>query len=222
MKKFFIILSVAIAVIAVAFAGYRFWELNQDVAVAEIIPPGAMVKLESSDFYSELQDIRNSKQCNSLGQIFFIKELGNRFELLDSLMGKNLLKTLLTKKTINAVFYDTEDGAYDFLLFIPVLGQQDKTILDKVLAKTPSTTYTIEKRSLYGIEINEIKKGGNQFCFVKFRNYIVSSSSPLLIENFIRHVSEIQNWFTIRTPPAEVVAKTGKTSFTVTLYYHQL
>ena len=222
MKRFFIIFFVVVIVLAASFAGYRFWELNQDVSVADIVPPGAMAKLESSDFYNELEKTRKNNECNSFKQALFIKDLNNRLGALDSLLGKNQLKALSNNKAINAVFYPTEEGAYDFLLFVPVTGELDKTIWKNLLLKTPETTYTIDKRSLYGIEINELKKGGNQFSFVKFRNYMVSSSSPLLIENFIRYVSQMQDWFNIPKAHAEVVTKTVKTDLTVTLYYHEL
>ena len=219
MKRFFLILLIVVVVLAGAFAGYKFWEFRQDVALVDIIPAGAIAKLEGADFYNTFNTIEKK---NALNEAIFIKDINNRIQALDSLFGKNQFGIIAGNKIASAVFYSTDKSNYDFLFIIPA-SEADKGLFDKLLAKVSAPPNALDKRKLEGIEIYQIKKGASHYCFVKFRNYLVSSTSPILIENFVRHIAEMQSWLSLPKPPAVQFTKPGGlANLRLKLYYHDL
>lgn len=198
------ILPVLILILA-----YGLWQIFNSILqkrerteVWKLVPSDAVFALETPNLTTFLHKSDSMSAWANLSQIPYFKQMTERTHLLDSLKKAGFdMEKYFANKLIISSLHITATSGIDYLFFIPFETTENALLQNIIAHICKKENYIQDKRSYQGIDIQEVinKPKGKVFSYILYKNHLIGSFTPLLIEDVIRNVSKMskENFYSL-------------------------
>ncbi|MFL5729849.1 MAG: hypothetical protein ACJ75J_10220, partial [Cytophagaceae bacterium] len=190
MKKALFIISCVLLPIA-GFLAYSWWHERQKADVFELVPASAVAVMETTEFYSNWETMKNSGFWKNLQSFPLPLTLNGKMFFLDSAAGGNAqMKSFFHGKKVISSLHVISNQESEYIFYIPLEKENDQQLIDKLLANTK--TLKTEERAYGGITISEFSIAGQKkpFSVIRYRNLLIGSYAGYLLEDVIRIINQ--------------------------------
>lgn len=180
-----------ILVVVMGWAGYQQY-IRQPQSLASLVPSDALLILDSAT----LQDSVSAKTLRTempLRQVpIFQEALWGLERFFYSAADTSTVRKFLTDKTIRYSLHPISKHQLGFIFYVPLRAGTDQTLIDKISRPDP-TKFRVLGRSFSDERIQELVNLNSQSLgtFFLTDDFLVGSSSGLLVENVVRTLHHI-------------------------------
>ena len=181
-NKPLVITAVLILTLAGSYFLYDKFINRSATSAWDIVPAETILVYEGSPCDKCLEELKASTVLSLINEAAFLSnkdslEEFNKFVLSNFRQG-SLISLHITKK-------DDFDFVY-YLPYGPSVNQQFNSLIDKIRKQNGARKILFSDREYNGIKISEISLKGKTFSWVNIDNVLVSSFTPVLVEDVIR------------------------------------
>jgi hypothetical protein len=178
-------LVITVILILVLAGSYLLYDkvINRRTTSAwDIVPAETILVYEGSSCEKCLEELKASSVLSLINEAAFLSDKDsleefNKF-ILSNFQQGSLISLHITKKDdFDFVFY---------LPYSPLVDQQFNTLIDKIKKRNGGRKILLSDREYNGIKISEISLQGKTFSWVNIDNVLVTSFTPVLVEDVIR------------------------------------
>ena len=189
MKKIlFIILIIVLA--AGGYYAYQYWQDNRSINAWSLVPEDAYFVYEVENAFSLAQKLDGVKTGFALKALPAFSRANDYLLSLDSLSGKNgSFSALFEDNPLLISGHAVSSDKLDFLFVIEVQHIRQHTLIT-TLANDLKGKFTNNTRTYLGNTISEIADKETLFTYIYYKNFIVGSFTPYLVEDAIRTFSD--------------------------------
>ena len=159
-----------------------------------LVPDDAVLVAATRDHPTLVRHLKETQLWDNLTTVRYFQNLENNMVLIDSLTGgRNVVLRFLGRKNVLTSVHVTDPGRFDVLLQIPVGSvreyRQVRTLVD-VLRR--DAHFRVSTRNYDGTLLTVIDEvgTGRGLTFFNYRNHLLLSPSPALIEAVVRRLDE--------------------------------
>lgn len=195
MKKFIRFLIIIVILAALLFAAYRYFLSGKSsFQSVYLVPPDAIMILESDAAFSAWDKIINSQAWNSLKTNEALAGLNTDMESIDSLFThKRLLLKLIGRRKVMMSMHAYQPGKYDYLYIINIGKLTRLRNPEKLLSSVLGRDYRITKRMYNTHTIYELldSESGEMYVFSFLKEKAIFSTNYMLVEESIDEESNM-------------------------------
>ncbi len=191
------------------------WLLNRKAQAQawQLMPETAVMAFELPEIPALWHKTDSLPIWNNLREIPYFSELHRRFALMDSLRDAGHdIEDFFKKKSIFVSLHLTSNKAFDYIFYVPYKVSENVLLQELLREITRRFSVEFDQRTYQGITIHEvfIPETEAGFSYILYRNHLIGSFTPLLIEDVIRTVSEVNRENFVSSNPELFELKTGK------------
>ncbi len=193
MKKIhiYILLNIALVGLAAYFVYKNFYQPRLDIW--ELVPGNAVMVYENNNTVESWNSIVSKPVWQTLRQIPRFADYENTVNELDSLTGKDgtIDKLFRNKSFLISTEIVSSDG-FDFTFYLDLEGSGNDMFSKILQSLKKSYHYTLKKREFMKFQIQELvnRSSNKTFTFLIYKNYLIGSYTPFLVEDVIRNIQE--------------------------------
>lgn len=180
MKKLPLLITIGIIVVTVGgYFLYDYLGRKKETTAWDFVPPETILVYETGPCETCHEQLRKSTVVELIRQAVFTGEGDSLQNLTDFVLTQIQPGTLVS-------LHVTRKDDFDFIFYAPVkpgLEQQFASVLDKLRS---IRGVRFSEREYSGVKIYELTQNKRTFSWIKMNNILVSSFTPVLIEDVIR------------------------------------
>ena len=188
MKRFLILLLLA-GIIAAGFFGYRHFYQPVPVNAWSLVPESALIVYESDQFYQTWGELKEKKVWKTFSNVEAISQFTESLNALDSMEnGKSLMELLTKNNKLLISLFPINKSELDALYVIELKSLEQHAAISNIFEKD----YNRDTRKYSGFTISDIvhKNTGKKFSYIFYKNYLIASRTPFLVEDAIRTIDD--------------------------------
>lgn len=167
------------------YFAYEKWVKHSDISSWSFIPADAAMvfEVELLQDYSALSGYpiwKNLKEMESFAKI------DQAVSFLDSINGSGGLTTIFKEAPLLISLHKISKNDLDFLFILTIQNISQNTFVGATIGNLKKCGYRFKTRKYNGYKITEISKGHDVFTFIFYKNYLLASFTPYLVEDAIR------------------------------------
>ena len=159
-----------------------------------MVPANAILAYENNSLIENWNDIVEKPVWKTLKKIPFFRTWEKGLANADSLSGKDgSVDKLFRNKPFIISVHITASNEFDFLFYLDLKDYEGKAVSDKVIRGIMKNHAIISKSRAYqGFELNDLADKNSKLTFTYFfyKNALVGSFTPFLVEDVIRNISD--------------------------------
>lgn len=193
MKKLFIILFI-IAIVSGAFYYLKYYFEKENVESWDLVPKNALAVYEVEDpmkIWNEFQDLPIWENLSSLPGI---RKFNEEISILDTLhSSRSNLEILLGDVDFLISIHKISNTDLDVIFYLPINSiEKRRKLNDLFLYYDQLEGVEFSSRNYQNINIKEINfpEKGHLFSYIEYKNYLIGSLTPFLIDDVVRNVSD--------------------------------
>ena len=207
MKRFLIV----VALLLLAGAGYftyEKWVKHSNINKWSFVPADAAMVLEL-DILEDYYQFSEYPIRKVLQKTKGFQGVEQSISFLDSINGKGGFKAIFNKAPLLISTHKVSGKKLDFLYVVDIQNISQNTFVGAVIGRLQNSGYRFKTRNYNGYKISEIHKDGKVFTCVFYKNYLLASFTPYLVEDAIRTIEEKQVSFEERFLKIKTQPSTG-------------
>ncbi|MEM6735841.1 MAG: hypothetical protein AAF620_07210 [Bacteroidota bacterium] len=186
MKKLLIVLAILLLAGSGYFA-YEKWVKYSAISSWSFIPADAAMvfEVELLRDYSTLSGYpiwKNLKEMESFAKI------DQAILFLDSINGSGGLTTIFRQVPMLISMHKISRNDLDFLYVLAIQNISQNTFIGATIGHLKESGYRFKTRNYNGYKITEISKDRDTFTCIFYKNYLLASFTPYLVEDAIRTI----------------------------------
>ncbi|GAB4239702.1 MAG: hypothetical protein Tsb0034_15870 [Ekhidna sp.] len=188
MKKFLII----IAILLLAGAGYftyEKWVKHSDLSAWSFIPSDAALVFEL-DLLSDYRTISSYPVWRTLRTTSSFSGIEKGIAFLDSINGKGGFSAIFDDANVLISTHKVSSNDVDFLYVLDIQNISQNTFVGAAMGRLQENGYRFRTRKYNGFKISEISKKDELFTCIFYKNFLLASFTPYLVEDAIRTIEE--------------------------------
>ena len=208
-RKLLIIIGIIALLAGVgAFIYLRWTEAQQKVNLWTLVPHDAVLIWESNDNNAFFDHLKTTDIWETVSQARYVQQLQENLAELDSTSGQErTLGNFLKNKPVLTSLHVVNNNDFDLVFYVPVNNVNEHRYMRTIIESLEkSERYSFSNREYQGHQLTDIRNAasGKELSYFTYRNNIVLSSSPNLIEEIVRNIER-----GVLTSPAGEMAGTG-------------
>lgn len=188
MKKLLLILAVLLLSGAGYFT-YEKWVKHSDLTAWHFIPSDAAMVFEV-EVLKDYQALEKFNAWKSLNETPGVLQLKKGLSFLDSINGTGGFTAIFKDAPVLISMHKISDDDFDFLFVQTIQNISQNTFVGATINRLKDQGYRFKTRNYNGFNISEISKGGKIFTCIFYKNYLLASFTPYLVEDAIRTISD--------------------------------
>lgn len=181
-NKPLVITAVLIMVLAGGYFLYHKLVNRSAISVWDVVPAETILVYEGSSCDKCMDQLKASAVSSLINQAAFLSDK-------DSLQGftKFILSNFRQGSLIS--LHITKKDDFDFIFYMPyspLVEQQFNSLVEKMTKQNGAKKVLFSDHEYNGVKIYELSLGGRTFSWVRIDNVLVSSFTPVLVEDVIR------------------------------------
>lgn len=190
MKK--LLIAIVIALIAgMGYFSYEKWGKHSNLTSWSFIPGDAAMVLEL-ELLDDLEGLEGHKLWKSLSDIEGFTNINNGINFLDSLNGSGGFRAIFKETPALISMHKVSKDRFDFLFVVDIQNISQNTFIGASIGRLQQHGYRFKTRNYNGFKISEISKNGHSFACIFYKNFLLASFTPYLVEDAIRTIEGSQ------------------------------
>ena len=193
MKRFLIIISLLLLAGAGYFT-YERWVKHANVDKWSFIPSDAALVIET-ELLNDFHEFSRYPIWSSLRKTQGFGQLEQEIAFLDSINGQGGFQAIFKETPVLMSAHKIANDDLDFLFVVDIQNISQNTFVGAAIGRLQKSGYRFKTRNYDGYKISEISKEGRIFTCIFFKNYLLASFTPYLVEDAIRTIEGDQTAF---------------------------
>lgn len=207
MKRFLII----IAILLLAGAGYftyEKWVKHADITKWSFVPADATMVLEM-ELMNDYDEISGYPIWNTLKETKGFSQIEENLAFLDSINGQGGFQAIFKEVPVLIATHNIASDDLDFLFVVDIQNISQNTFVGAAIGRLKKKGFRFKTRNYNGYKISEISKDGRIFTCIFFKNFLLASFTPYLVEDAIRTIEGGQTSFRERFKSIQTQQSSG-------------
>ena len=187
------LIGLILLAIAILYGYYKWSQAQEKVNLWSLVPDDAVFIIETNRHQKFIQELRRTNLWENVSRLPFLLNLEENIQLLDSAAVRRVkLNQFLYRKRILTSIHVTGKNDFDFILYVPVSSVSEHRYIRNVVENVgKSTSFETSVQEYQGYEITNIvnKLNRDSFAFFTYRNNIILSPKPFLLQQVIRKLN---------------------------------
>ncbi len=218
MKKLLTILAILLLA-GFGYFTYEKWMKHSDLTSWNFIPADAAMVFEV-ELLKDFSTLAEYSIWKNLNDISAFSRINKAVAFLDSINGNGGFTTIFQEAPVLISTHKISKDDLDFLFVLDIQNISQNTFVNATIGRLKESGYRFKTRNYNGFKISEISKDGKIFTCIFYKNFLLASFTPYLVEDAIRSIQGEEESFTGRFIENENPTNTGL--FNVYLNYEQV
>ncbi|RDV14634.1 hypothetical protein DXT99_13265 [Pontibacter diazotrophicus] len=199
MSKYIVFFFVGFVILAsLLYYGFNRWtESREKVDLWTLVPESAALVIETNNHEALVEHLRETELWENFSVLPFAQRFEENFASIDSVSpGSERLSRFLNEKNILTSIHVVEQAEVGFVYYVPVTSVGEHRFLRTLTENiTKSELFEESTRDYGGMLLTDVTNTrlGSGFTFFTYRNNIVLSPSPVLVEEIVRRINRTQS-----------------------------
>ncbi|GAA3926933.1 hypothetical protein [Hymenobacter algoricola] len=175
-----------------SYVYYRRSVARVPVDAWSLVPDDAVFVMATHDHPTLMRHLKETQLWDNLTAVRYFQQVEDNLTMVDSIAnGRNVVLRFLGRKKVLTSIHVTGPTAFDVLFQVPIGSvreyRQVRTLVDGLRR---NDQYRISRRDYHGHELTDVhaKGTGRGLTFFNYRNHIIMSASPALVEAVIQRL----------------------------------
>ncbi len=186
MKKFLIFISLALLA-GIGYFTYEKWIKHADISSWSFIPVDAAVVFEL-DLLADHKALSGYSLWKNLDETAGIRKISSGIAFLDSINGTGGFEAIFKNAPTLISMHKTSNTTFDFLFVLDIQNISQNTFVGAAIGRLKESGYRFKTRNYNGFKISELSKGNQIFTCIFYKNFLLASFTPYLVEDAIRTI----------------------------------
>ncbi|KAA9340756.1 PQQ-binding-like beta-propeller repeat protein [Adhaeribacter soli] len=196
-KRFIFYFGVLLLLAGLGYYGYSKWEeAREKVDLWTLVPDDAVFVIESGNHTQFIDRLKRTQVWESLSEVTYLRRLEDNLALVDSIGGrKGDLFRFLGPKTMLTSAHVVSKTDYDLVFYLPISTVKEHRYVRTLVENLEKNkVFQHSSHTYQGIQVTELKNLNNAgvISYFSYRNNLVISQSPVLLESIIRRIKRQQ------------------------------
>lgn len=176
---------------------YYLWYKPNQLTPWSFVPDNSLIVYQPDNFYSFWKESKKLKIWKNIGALDGVSRIDTAFSVLDSLAGDTtLLQHFFRENELLISLHKTESERLSGLFLLKVAELEQHNFLNNIVGFLQDKGFESSPRNYLGFTINEFQKGKQQFAYVFYRNFVIASFIPFLVEDALRTMKHEEQAYT--------------------------
>jgi hypothetical protein len=175
-----------------SYVYYRRTVARVPVDAWALVPDDAVIVIATRDHPTLVRHLKESQLWDNLTALPYFQQFEENAVLLDSLTSsRNNLLRFLGRKTVLVSVHVTGPGTFDLLYQVPLNSVREfRQVRGAAEALGRLPRFVVQTREFHNQVITDIREKGTGagVTYFNYRNHLIASASPLLIEKVIARI----------------------------------
>jgi len=197
------LIFVGVIIMVAAYFVFSYVTRKKEFNHWDLVTSNAAIVYESNSVITTWNKVVSSNFWNSLSKIEEVNQINKNLQLIDTLSGGNG-QFFQVFNNHNAIIsaHITSQQSYGLTYIIP-LGNSGQTLFLNLLANLAKDKEVKQSQRVYQAQtIYELDINGVKLSYILFKNTLVFSKVPFLVEDVVRNIQDKFKHNFVRTSPA--------------------
>jgi len=186
LKKLLIFISIALLG-GIGYFIYEKWVKDANIDTWSFIPADASIVFEF-ELLKDYTTLSGYDLWTNLSETQGISEINQGISFLDSINGDGGFSSIFKKAPTLVSMHKVSSETFDFLFILDIQNISQNTFVGATIGRLKETSYRFKTRNYNGFKISEVSKGNQVFTCIFYKNYLLASFTPYLVEDAIRTI----------------------------------
>ena len=193
MKRLLVFISILIIGVIVYFS-YLQWVEKRSFSAWNLIPSSSACVIYTNKI-ENFEDVEKHRIWNLLTHLADspLKNINTLDLLGDYINDKENFLNLLRTSKFYVSLHKTSGKTVDFLYIIHIDNSRKKEYLKRTIEEFHSKNFKLKNNNFSGFDIHEISNNNLQLSFLYYKDFLIASPTPYLVEDVIRTINQKTN-----------------------------
>lgn len=168
---------------------YDTWVKDANLTPWSFVSSDAAIVFEL-ELLEDYQSIESYPIWKTLRETNGFSRIEKGIQFLDSINGDGGFTAIFKDAPVLVSAHKVSNDDLDFLFVLDIQNISQNTFVGAAIGRLQKSGYRFKTRNYNGFSISEISKNGTVFTCIFYKNYLLASFTPYLVEDAIRTISE--------------------------------
>ncbi len=214
-------LLIVLAILLLAGSGYftyERWVKHSDITSWSFIPSSASLVFEVK-LLKDFTQLKGYPIWKNLNDVPSFAKIEQGISFLDTINGDGGFTAIFKEAPVLISTHKISKSDMDFLYVLDIENISQNTFVSATIGRLKENGYRFKTRNYNGFQISEISKDSEIFTCIFYKNYLLASFTPYLVEDAIRTIEGEQIPFDRKFSKTQNTTTSG--SFSIYFNYDQ-